>query len=91
MSGTNPRAANKVVGQEPRAKKLEWYADTLVSRASSEEKAGQIQDAITDYLKATDILMLLAKDQENYAAWKRYSDRIEAYQKRIKLLIGQGA
>ena len=76
-----------LVTQNPKIKKLEWYANQLVADAVSKEKSGQIQDAMKHYLQAADILLLLAKGQDNYAVWKSYSDKAAECQKRVKLLI----
>src|SRR5229473_5368099 len=68
-------------------KKIEWYAGHLVSEAASKEKAGRIGDAIVDYLQAADLLLLLAKGQQEYTPWKSFSDRAIACQQRVRALI----
>ena len=79
--------------QQPQAaplsklKKIEWYAGHLVNEAASKEKAGRLGDAIVDYLQAADLLLLLAKGQQEYTTWKSFSDRAIACQKRVRVLI----
>lgn len=70
-----------------RAQKIEWYTDTLIAQGTAKEKAGNIQSAIEDYLKAVDILMLLARDQGDYNTWRRYADKAGSCQQRVRLLI----
>jgi len=68
-------------------KKIEWYAGQLVNEAVSKEKAGRTGDAIVDYLQAADLLLLLAKGQQDYTPWKTFSDRAIACQQRVRVLI----
>lgn len=70
-----------------RAQKLKWYAERLMSDASSEERAGTYEAAVSHYLQAADILLLLAKVEENYAAWKYYADSASACQQKARRLI----
>ncbi len=73
--------------QESKLKKIEWYASHLITQAASKEKEGRPGDAIADYLQAADLLLLLAKGQQDYPKWKSFSDRAIACQQRVKLLI----
>jgi hypothetical protein len=68
-------------------KKIEWYAGQLITEAVAKEKSGSSEEAILSYLKASDILLLLAKGQENYSVWKTYADRATQCQQRAKLLM----
>ncbi len=68
-------------------KKIEWYAGQLITEAVAKEKSGSTEEAILGYLKASDILLLLAKGQENYTVWKAYADRATQCQQRAKLLM----
>jgi hypothetical protein len=81
--------------QQPRSaqisqlKKIQLYADHLVNEAGSKEKAGRTGDAIVDYLQAADLLLLLAKGQQEYTPWKTFSDRAVACQQRVRILIAK--
>jgi hypothetical protein len=85
--------ADPVATQQPhdaqttKLKKIEWYAGHLVNEAASKEKAGRIGDAIADYLQAADLLLLLARGQQDYSPWKSLSDRAMSCQQRARVLI----
>lgn len=83
------QAAPKPAPKQPmtRAQKLRWYAEQLIADASSEEKAGIYETAISHFLQAADILLLLAKVEENYTAWKYYADTASACQQKARRLI----
>ncbi len=70
-----------------RAQKLRWYAGQLMADAAADEKAGSPETAISKYLQAADILLLLAKVEENYPAWRYYTDTATQCQQRVKRLI----
>jgi hypothetical protein len=70
-----------------RAQKLRWYASQLMSDAAAAEKVQAYETAIKDYLQAADILLLLSKVEENYTAWKYYTDNAAHCQQRAKRLI----
>jgi hypothetical protein len=70
-----------------RAQKLQWYAGQLIEEAAAEEKSGTKDSAISKYLQAADILLLLAKVEESYTAWKNYADTAAQCQKRARTLI----
>ena len=70
-----------------RAQKLQWYANQLMTDATTAEREGLSEAAVKAYLNAADILLLLAKSEESYTAWKNYSDRAELCQKRARMLI----
>ena len=55
--------------------------------AAADEKVGSYEAATSRYLQAADILLLLAKVEENYTAWKYYADTAAECQKRAKRLI----
>jgi len=82
-----PKQQQPQPAQLSKLKKIEWYAGHLVNEAASKEKAGRIGDAIIDYLQAADLLLLLAKGQQEYTPWKSFSDRAIACQKRVRALI----
>lgn len=70
-----------------RAQKLKWYAEQLMTDASAEERSGSNETAVTHYLQAADILLLLAKVEQNYTAWKYYADNASKCQQRARVLI----
>ena len=70
-----------------RAQKLNWYAGQLMSDAAADETAGNAEAAISKYLQAAEILLLLAKVEENYAAWKYYADTASQCQHKARSLI----
>ena len=73
--------------QMTRAEKLRWYAGQLMTDASEDEKSGNAETAISRYLQAADILLLLAKVEENYTAWKYYADTAAQCQQKARRLI----
>ena len=78
-----------------RAQKLRWYAGQLMADAANDEKSGDPETAVSHYLQAAEILLLLSKVEENYAAWKYYTDTAAQCQQKAKRLIalkpGEGA
>lgn len=70
-----------------RAQKLRWYANQLMTDAAADEKKGDNEAAISHYLQAAEILLLLSKVEENYTAWKYYTDNAAHCQQRVKALI----
>ncbi len=70
-----------------RAQKLRWYSGQLIADAAGDEKAGAYETAISRYLQAADILLLLAKVEESYTAWKYYTDTAAQCQQKAKRLI----
>jgi hypothetical protein len=70
-----------------RAQKLRWYAGQLMTDAATDEKAGSPETAISHYLQAADILLLLAKVEENYSVWKYYTDTAAQCQQKVRRLI----
>ena len=70
-----------------RTQKLRWYSGQLVTDAAEDEKAGNPEKAISHYLQAADILLLLAKVEQNYTAWKHYTDTAAQCQQKARALI----
>lgn len=70
-----------------RAQKLRWYAEQLISDAEKAEGARDGEAAVTGYLQAADVLLLLAKAEQNYTAWKYYAERAAQCQQRARRLI----
>jgi hypothetical protein len=92
MSAT--KAANAPNQAQPssgmsKLKKVEWYAGQLINEASELEKAGNLEESIVKYLNAADVLLLLAKGQDNYTVWKTYSDRALQCQQRSRILMAK--
>ncbi len=55
--------------------------------AAGDEKAGNAEAAVSKYLQAADILLLLAKVEESYTAWKYYADTASQCQQKARRLI----
>lgn len=92
MSATKAASAppqTQQPGGMSKLKKIEWYAGQLVNEAVEKEKAGSFEEAIVKYLNAADILLLLAKGQDNYTVWKSYSDRAIQCQQRSRILMAK--
>jgi hypothetical protein len=70
-----------------RAQKLRWYAEQLVADAVTDEKAGNFEAGVSHYLQAADIFLLLAKVEENYSAWRYYTDGASTCQQKARGLI----
>lgn len=70
-----------------RAQKLKWYAEQLIADAEADSKVGSNETAISRYLQAADILLLLAKVEENYPSWVYYTDTAAKCQQNAKRLI----
>ena len=70
-----------------RAQKLRWYANQLMADAGADEKAGKFETAVSHYLEAAEILLLLAKVEENYTTWKYYTDNAALCQQKARHLI----
>jgi len=75
--------------QLSKVQKVEMYASHLMKEATGKDKDGRLGDAIADYLQAADLLLLLAKGQQDYSKWKAYSDNAIACQKRVRVLIAK--
>lgn len=70
-----------------RAQKLKWYAGDLMTEADAEVRAGKSEVAVSHYLQAAEILLLLAKYEQNYTAWRYYTDSATRCQQSAKKLI----
>lgn len=70
-----------------RTQKLRWFAGQLMTDAATDEKNGSNETAISRYLQAADILLLMAKVEENYTAWKYYADTAAQCQQKARHLI----
>lgn len=70
-----------------RVQKLRWYAEQLMADAAGEERTGTYGEAVSHYLQAAELLLLLAKVEENYTAWKYYADNASLCQQKARRLI----
>jgi hypothetical protein len=70
-----------------RAQKLAWYASQLITDAADDEKTRDTETAVSHYLQAADLLLLLAKVEENYTAWRYYTDKAAFCQRKARELI----
>jgi hypothetical protein len=70
-----------------RAQKLRWYSGQLIAEAAADEKAESTENAVAKYLQAAEILLLLAKVEESYTAWKYYADTAAQCQQKARRLI----
>lgn len=67
--------------------KLLDYAKLLAKQGEVLEKDGQGEDAIPKYIKAVDILLLLAEVAPTYPEWTKYVSKAEFYQKRTRAIL----
>ncbi len=67
--------------------KLLAYAKLLAKQGEVLEKDGQSEDAIPKYIKAVDILLLLADVAPTYPEWTKYVSKAEFYQKRTRAIL----
>lgn len=72
-------------------KKISDYASLLIQQAETEEKDKEYAFAIEKYLKAVDVLLVMADASPNYPAWVRCTGKAESIQKKIKSLIALAA
>jgi len=70
-----------------RTQKLRWYTGQLMADAAADEKKGNKETAVSRYLQAADILLLLAKVDDSYTAWKYYADTAAQCQQKARTLI----
>ena len=83
------RAPAQAQSAVSKVQKIEMYAAQLMKQAAEKDKAERPGDAIVDYLQAADLLLLLAKGQQDYTRWKAYSDTAIACQQRVRILIAK--
>lgn len=68
--------------------KLESYSDTMVALAASKEKAGQMNEAASYYLKAADILLVACRDPGiGYTEWVKLSEKASTYHQRVRAIL----
>jgi len=72
-------------------KKLEEYLALLVKTAEGLERDGEKVLAIEKYLKAVDVILVMAEAAPNYPAWLQLTDKADSYQKKVKSLIASAS
>ncbi|MHB1907529.1 MAG: hypothetical protein ACYCQJ_01505 [Nitrososphaerales archaeon] len=72
-------------------KKLQEYSLVLKSQASSKEAQGNVSEALKDYVKLVDILLLLANESKDHPTWQKLIAEAESYQKKARTLANPDA
>ena len=72
-------------------KKLQDYSLVLKSQASSKEAQGNVSEALKDYVKLVDILLLLANEARDHPTWQKLIAEAESYQKKARALANPNA
>jgi hypothetical protein len=85
VSGSNPPQSNR----PDKMKMLEQYAISIVEKAVSMEKAGDLGLAVQYYLKAADILLIMSKNASSYNDWNACSERAASYHKKVRSMLQQ--
>ncbi len=65
-------------------KKLQDYSVFLTEQAESKEASGNTSEAIKDYVKLVDVLLLLANEAKDHPTWQQIIGRAEFYQKKVR-------
>jgi hypothetical protein len=65
-------------------KKLQDYSVFLTEQAESKETSGNTSEAIKDYVKLVDVLLLLANEAKDHPTWQQIIGRAEFYQKKVR-------
>ncbi|MHB1909082.1 MAG: hypothetical protein ACYCQJ_09480 [Nitrososphaerales archaeon] len=71
--------------------KILAYARQLAKEGEAFEKNGEEEEAIPKYIKAVDVLLVLAEGTDRYPDWVNYTSKIEFYQKRTRILIAKAS
>ena len=69
--------------------KLLEYAKSLAKEGEAFDKNGEEEEAIPQYIKVVDILLLLAEAAPTYPEWCNYISKAEFYQKRTKIMLAK--
>lgn len=69
-------------------KKLQEYSAFLTQQAESKEAAGNKSEAVKDYVKLVDVLLLLANEAKDHPGWQQLIGRAEYYQKKARSMVG---
>jgi hypothetical protein len=67
-------------------KKLQDYSVVLTEQAESKEASGNTSEAIKDYVKLVDVLLLLANEAKDHPSWQQLIGRAEYYQKKARAM-----
>lgn len=65
-------------------KKLQDYSVFLTEQAESKEASGNTSEAVKDYVKLVDVLLLLANEAKDHPTWQQIIGRAEFYQKKVR-------
>lgn len=65
------------------------YAKSIVAQAVAKEKAGDLGLAAQYYLKASDILLIMANNTDNYKDYTTYFEYASNYHRKINSLLQQ--
>lgn len=69
-------------------KKLQEYSAFLIQQAESKEATGNKSEAVKDYVKLVDVLLLLANETKDHPGWQQLIGRAEYYQKKARSMVG---
>ncbi len=72
-------------------KKLEESAALLARAAENFERDGEKALAIEKYLKAVDVLLVMADVTVSYPTWLLLTNKADFYQKKVKKLIASSS
>src|SRR5579875_1980800 len=70
-----------------KVKKLQEYAAYLSKQAETKEAEGKGSEAIKDYLKLVDILLIFAREAKDHTSWLKYTKQAEAYQNKVRSIV----
>ncbi len=68
-------------------KKLQDYAAFLTQQAESKESKGEKGEAVKDYVKLVDVLLLLANDAKDHPSWQELIGKAEYYQRKARSMV----
>ncbi|MDH2901050.1 MAG: hypothetical protein PXY39_08760 [archaeon] len=68
-------------------KKLQDYSVILTQQAESKEAQGNKNEAVKDYVKLVDVLLLLANESKDHPTWQQLVNRAEYYQKKVRTMV----
>ncbi|MBI2937045.1 MAG: hypothetical protein HYY22_02430 [Thaumarchaeota archaeon] len=69
--------------------KMVQYAKSIVAQAVAKEKAGEFGLAAQYYLKAADILLIMANNTDNYKDYTAYFEYASNYHRKINQMLQQ--
>jgi hypothetical protein len=68
-------------------KKLQDYSVVLTQQAESKEAQGNKNEAVKDYVKLVDVLLILANEAKDHPTWQQLVNRAEFYQKKARTMV----